>query len=305
MSLQKVVSGPEPESTLALGSQWLASNAVSGKPVMGPDANITNNAFPYVPYARDSYDTIAAIKAANLPDNGWTIPFTDADAAYEMRKQEQLLKATYDNWLMARFDMSDPAQARLMQELVPEQFKRREELIDYWAGLQTKYAKGRLFGPRSEEDLKLEFLIETGQIEMPSHALWEPEGFAASMAGEIGEGPMANYNDALPLQRQAALLSHANKNHDRYVKGLFNPWQLLTTTKAPWFADRWNPQDLRGNQTLKYMGPSVLAANQTWQSQGVRYGDNLVANMFAPAARTATYGNGFRFRRPDVAGAGP
>jgi hypothetical protein len=189
MSLQQVPGGP----TLAQARRFAnppPGSGVSGKyTTVNVPGRANSNEFPIVPFAPDKYDTISSIKQA-VGDNDneafgkkWMVPFTDADAQYLLRKQAQVQNANYERWLWQQYDVEDPAQAWIFQQIAPEQFEKRKQLILYQQNLATKYALLRLYGVKNEEDLMLKYLVDTKQIELPQGPVWDPKKWMQQQSG--------------------------------------------------------------------------------------------------------------------------
>lgn len=253
------------------------------------------NEFPYVPFAPDAYDDTAMIKTkfAQAKDVGenWIVPFTSEDANYVKRQRDQMENADFDRWVMQKFDLSDPAQLFLFQQIAPEQFERRMNLIDYQQNLVTKYARMRLMGPRNMDDLKFEWLVETGRVELPQGPIWSPRlwmanQYAAGLSGERKKLMTSSTHEG------EALRGYSNRK--RFMAGLFSPLKMLTQSQVGYQPDYENRGDIRGdfkNPTLGqlYEGSSVP------NSYVNRYGENPIrdASMhdgYKRATRGAAYG---------------
>jgi len=126
------------------------------------EQNRASNEFPIVPVPKDPYDDTANIKSqyadADKAGGNWVVPFDQADAQYLLRKRDAQEKAQFDAWVMQKYDITDPAQNMMLQNIAPELFQRREEVIDSQQALVSAYAKMRLRGAKSLSDLELEWL---------------------------------------------------------------------------------------------------------------------------------------------------
>lgn len=191
------------------------------------------NEFPIVKTPHDAYDNIANIKsqyANQAAGTNWIVPFEQADAAWLMRKRNAEEKAAFDTWVMQKFDVTDPTQNMLLQSIAPELYRRREEIIDQQQDLVSKYAKLRLRGAKTLEDLRFEWLLETGRISLPKGPIWDPHQWR-----------LLQYNNP-----------GANANADnvaniaRYRYGLFSPIRWLLWGERGW-APTGNRADIRGN----------------------------------------------------------
>lgn len=169
-----------------------------------------SNEFPIVPVPKDPYDDIANIKgeyAQAQAGQNWQVPFEQSDAEYLMRKRDAQEKAEFDAWVTQKYDLTDPSQNLMLQNIAPELFQRREEIIDVNQNLVSAYAKLRLRGAKSLSDLELEWLIETGRLELPRGPIWDPLTWRAQQRGTDDD---------------------VEWNAKRYRFGLFSPLLWLT-----------------------------------------------------------------------------
>lgn len=158
--MQKIAGGPTPQGVEmmrvgAKAGQVSQSQRYHWQQPTSSDASTTE--FPIVSVAPDAYDDVANIKEqyANLGAGAtnWVVPFDAGDAAYLMRKRDAEEKAQYDAWLGQKYNLTDPAQNMMLQSIAPQLYQRREEVIDANQALVSRYAKIRLRGAKSEEDL--------------------------------------------------------------------------------------------------------------------------------------------------------
>lgn len=203
-----------------------------------------SNQFPIVPFRADPYDEIYSRKlnkAARHDDINWTVPYTESDAAYEMRKRTDDEQARFDAWIMQKYDLSDPAQNLMLQQMVPSLFKRREELIDSTQDLITKYAKSRLRGAKSEDDLRLEWLIETNRLELPTAPVWDPNmWYHSTVIQETAKDPTVNQNGGRAME-------------NRYQRGYLSVLSWLDGDTSGWGPNANNKADIRGNPQVRYL----------------------------------------------------
>lgn len=284
MSLQQVPGGPT-QADIAQFSSHPEGNGVSGKYTTVNAPNTAKpNEYPIVPFAPDSYDTIASIKQ-NVGDNAnkdfgqkWMVPFTDADAAYLLRQQEQLKNANYDRWLWQRYDLTDPAQSWMFQQIAPEQYEKRKALIMYEQNLATRYAMLRLYGPKNQEDLMLQFLVETKQIELPAGPVWDPERW---MANQNGYATVEDYKK-----------DGTAKWRLRYTAGLFSPLKPPNENQTGQIPQKKNRADAWGSDTK--LSGQTYAGSDKWNEPYKFYGkDPAWANMASEGYSKEKYGAGF------------
>jgi len=205
--------------------------------------------FPLVKTPFDPYDDIANIKAqyANgvAAGTNWTIPFEQADAAWLQRKRNAEEKASFDSWIMQRFNTTNPTENMMLQSIAPDLYRRREQIIDQQQDLVSRYAKLRLRGPKTIDDLKFEWLLETGRISLPKGPIWDPRRW---------RGAQFNYDPANPAASQAA---DEAANAARYQYGLFSPIKWLTWNQRGWQRNPANPADIRGTPGVPYDATAV------------------------------------------------
>lgn len=274
MSLQQVSGGPSPAAIAETRTNAKAASGVSGKYAVVQGSDQAPNEFPYVPFAPDTYDDTANIKntfarsaaAGGVAGDNWVVPFTEQDAAYVKRQRDQVENADFDRWVMQKYDLNDPSQLFLFQSIAPDQFQRRMDLIDYQQNLVTKYAKMRLMGARSLEDLKFEWLVETGRIELPKGPIWDP---VAWMGNQMNLRPDPTTN--------AEWMDRNRPNQARYMAGLFSPLQYLSEGNAGWDPNIVNRADIRGTPAFRTQGQLFQGSNNPGAPYA-RYGQNVIGN---------------------------
>lgn len=228
---------------------------------MPNDAPGATNEFPVVPTRHDQYDTVASIKSqfarGDVVGTNWTVPFTGEDAAYEMRKRDDQENALFEQWVMQKYDITNPAENRILQQIAPDLFKRREEVIDSQQRISSQYAKLRLRGARTLDDLRIQWLIETGRLTLPKGPIWDPLKWR-----ELQLGTAVRDQD---LERNAY----------RYRFGLFSPLRWVTTTgqvRSP-----TNSADIVGGDVR--VAGAVTAPEDTWANV---WGGNPIMYPYTP-----------------------
>jgi hypothetical protein len=233
--LRKVPGGPNPADTQALTDQAKESSYGSNY-VISNGARQASNEYPFIPFARDDYDDIANVKRQFAIGGAQRVVTLDSeDAEHALRQRAQIEKVNFDNWVMTKYDMSDPAQNFLMQQIAPDQFKRRADLIEAQQNLVTKYALIRLHGAKNISDLKLQWMIETGRTELPKGPIWDPIGWMNAQMG-------TRYDKT----DQPLMIRRATINNERYRKGLFNPLNYLSENQVGKLPGR-NRSDIAGS----------------------------------------------------------
>lgn len=255
------------EGTVSASKRYLWHSAVG-------DPNASND-FPLVPTRVNPYDDIANIKsqfAQGMAGKNWNVPFTTEDAAYMLSKRDDQERALFDVWVDHKFDLTDPAQVRMLQEIAPELYRRKEEMIDTMQNIASRYAKLRLRGPRTLDDLFLEWQVETGRVELPMGPVWNPKLWRALQSGNL-EGS-ADKDQTWTTRR--------------YQAGMFSPLRWMTKTTQGWGRNEDNPSDIYGTPG-SYQGriaaPRDALANW-WSGYPVMYpatSGNLTADTEAMA----------------------
>lgn len=228
-------------------------------PLESPQANTS---FPIVPIAPDAYDNVANIKqqyaSADRGNSNWVVPFEQADAAYLMRKRNAEEKAQFDMWIQQKFDLTDPAQNMMLQGIAPELYQRREEVIDSQQELASRYAKVRLRGPKSIDDLYLEWLIETSRVDLPMGPVWDPKKWREN---QVPNGT-----------------SDVAWNNKRYEAGFFSPLYWMSADQQGREQDADNYFDIVGTKK-PYGNPSAAFYQQGGNQWQARYPDPYAGGL--------------------------
>jgi hypothetical protein len=270
MSVQQVAGGPT-KADIRKAGQPVAGSGISGKyTTINTPNSAASNEFPIVPFAPDTYDTTASIKRlvgdGDLTTTGfgtnWVVPFTEQDAAYLIRQQEQSKNLDYERWLWKRYNLSDPAQSWMFQQIAPEQYEKRKALIMYQQNLATRYAMLRLYGPKNQEDLMLAYLVDTKQIELPQGPVWDPEQWMAAQSGSKGVSDYKANPDTYWLKR--------------YRAGMFSPMKYLNEDQVG-HGYGANPADPLSFATSKIQSQLFAGTTKTMEPY-TKYGQSAWAS---------------------------
>jgi hypothetical protein len=104
----------------------------------------------------------------------------DLQAFSDIEKQKQIV--SFESWLASYLNMADPATAKLVDEIMPEYWEKRQEVIENQAELQKNIALIRLRGPTSKKDFMILYMLNTGQLPLPRGTIFEPEKWSYSNA---------------------------------------------------------------------------------------------------------------------------
>ena len=220
--------------------------------------NPKQNEFPIKPIRKDPYDTDYLIKKELTEAKGGAgisaarpLPYTERDIDYIKRKRDDEEYAAYSAWLGTLFNLDDPAQVALFKQIAPSYFTRREEVINEAIDMTAKYAKLRLFGAQTEEDLKFQWQVETGRVILPNGPIWDPLTWVARTSLQQG---VSNYDD----DQNITILKW---NKYAYEKGMFSPFRVLPQLFGGWGPNKLNRTDIYGDPSSgRFTGP--LAMNQ-------------------------------------------
>lgn len=248
----------------------MSEKGPSGKYVWytDPKKPIAKTEWPVVPFRADPHDDLWAIKtdAAKINDN-IQVMFTDSDAEYQMRKRTDDEQARFDAWVSQTFDCTNPATNMMLQQIAPSLYKRREEVIDWLQNLNTRYAKIRMRGAKTEDDLRFQWLVDTGRLELPTGAVWDPEKWRMSVVeGMTGK----------PIESAAALAAaEIETMPKRYQAGYFSPLSWIQEKHGGSARNPANSYDIRGDgkhdYTPEYVRPSRNELHQFKYSNNSRY----------------------------------
>lgn len=218
--------------------------------------------FPIRPLPKDPYDTVWKIKQdlkeGNYVSAARPLPVTEEDLRYLKGKAAAEDYTAFLTWEASKYDLSDPATKEWFHKVCPSYFEQREQLIDDMIDLQAKYAKIRLRGPRSEDDLKLEFLIEKGDVQLPNGPIWDPITLYTKPNDNFSLAGLDSNSDINQIRTK--VVEH---NKRVYQAGLFSPLVPMSVQKAtgsnhqqPMAPNPFNRADVRGDPLRRFVGIS-------------------------------------------------
>lgn len=129
--------------------------------------------FPARYFLPSDRDDAMEIKDALAVSARRPAPITDQDVEYVMRKRDAAESFKFENWFSNQweFDSSNPTLQRWAQQMMPELFSKREQVIDEQADIQKRLAKMKLYGIRDRADLELLYAIDSGLLALPQEPL--------------------------------------------------------------------------------------------------------------------------------------
>ncbi len=111
----------------------------------------------------------------------------DEDFEWYQKKQAAAEVANFQTWFAKEFDHMSPADKKRAKELYPEFYKQRKRLLKQQTKNLMRLAKLKLEGVEDFDDLKTQYLAETGRLDVgPLQNLMHPETYA----GTVGKADM-------------------------------------------------------------------------------------------------------------------
>ena len=106
------------------------------------------------------------------------IPVSDAELASYLRKAAAVQTAQFDEWFQNQWklDSANPTLQRWGQEVNPEYYARREQVIDEQTRIQNMLAKIKLRGIHTREEIELLYMIDNGIITVPTQPIFNHTG---------------------------------------------------------------------------------------------------------------------------------
>lgn len=155
------------------------TDAMQGVPASEFTDRDGNFTYPAVYADIDERDRRAAyLKTLVNPETGAT-PFgqifaPEWIAPWLEHKEALKEEETFERWFASMFDMKDPWQKQMSQQLLPEFWERREELLKAKFDTVKRAALLNLRGPKTKEDLIFLYGLQTGRIKIPKGDFWMP-----------------------------------------------------------------------------------------------------------------------------------
>lgn len=167
--------------------------------------------YPQVTYPRDPRDEDFRIREAILEERskrGYQHIIDQNDVEYWKSKQAIQEGALFKQWCTTKFDLEDPANQRLFEQIMPSYITDQEEFLKQRFELALRKCLIDIRGIRDVEDLKFMWAVETGRISIPA-------GFDAKTIGVAHPEPFGR------------------KVKPAYKAGLFNPLRYVDSEINP------------------------------------------------------------------------
>lgn len=144
------------------------------KPGTGPGTAQVTSAFPrYGLGTADPRDEIVRMKMEMIEKGGKSgmtdlgqVQLTEEDVQYLMRKRETEGEANFDAWLGSNFHTDSVTIRQWLQRIYPKFYDDRETAMINKAKTALRICRILDKGPQDEEDLLLQFGLQTGLIEL-------------------------------------------------------------------------------------------------------------------------------------------
>lgn len=146
-----------------------------------------DNHFPFLPFEEQDAEKKLRLKQALIAARSLehkdamrtNVQVQDVIDDKEMniwiQKSEEAQLLDFDAYIESNYlEGNDLYKQKLIREIYPEYYERRLKLIDQHTAIQRELAHMKLYGgPRSKEDLRLLYLLSTGQISVPTKVAFD------------------------------------------------------------------------------------------------------------------------------------
>jgi hypothetical protein len=92
---------------------------------------------------------------------------TEDDIRVIERKDQEKRLVNFEGFLEHFFDLKNPIHQKLLNDVYPQYYDRRLEIINDNLKLQEKMARLKLYGPQTQEDIFFLYALWQGDIEIP------------------------------------------------------------------------------------------------------------------------------------------
>lgn len=212
--------------------------------------NVMDEQFPTASLgAKDPRDEVqmAKLQLQEGSQTGYT-PFgkliaKDSDFEWYQKKAAAAEAANFQQWFAKNFDMMSPAQKKRAKELYPEFYKQRKKLVKQQAKNLIRFANLKLQGPETFDDLYLQYLAESGRLDLgPLQNLLHPEQAAI----HVGGGEYRALNEA----------EKANLTQRKFQRGLLSPFRVFGAEAVPALST-WNAEESRAVESSIFANRDV------------------------------------------------
>jgi hypothetical protein len=153
----------------------------------------------------------------------------DSDIAYVMSKAADVEEANFEAWFQENFYKADLAQRAWARDIYPEFFNKRAAKMAKRAKFALRVKLLQLLGPRNEEDLALQFGLNTGRIALGKG--WDRIGYSAAP----GSGALASPAEQLAFKKQLMSPNQYPNTAVRAMNAMGQPFYTADSNKANTF----------------------------------------------------------------------
>lgn len=150
---------------------------------------------------------------------------SSADLDYLATKARDAKNAQFKAWLYSQVDLKDPVYQKFWMEKLPALYTERMQLIEDQIDLHSRLAKINARGAQDIEDFMLLYLIDTGEIQVPTKPFFDP---AAIPKKDFNRGMFNVNNWFTPVKNNTIGWKDPTKDWQAHTQGWtqpgFNNW---------------------------------------------------------------------------------
>lgn len=173
-------------------------------------------------------DKIRAIKMQTVNEEGVT-PFgqlkaSERDYQWLVRQKKIQEYAQFEQWFADNWDRIKPEEKEWARTTFPAFFSNRKKTLKKNIKNLQRLAEIKLEGLKSLEDVKLQYMVETGKVDMsPLADLLNPKKFTtAEKVATFRRGIFSPFRPSLQLSDQQMIVARAAYNGGRNQPGMTN-----------------------------------------------------------------------------------
>lgn len=137
--------------------------------------------------SRDPMDDKMRQRLQLMDKDGMTpfgqVYYDDSVGRWLEKKEAATELANMDAWFGQNYNKSSIAERQFAQQIYPEYYTEREKLMMEKAAMVVKLKAIQLRGPRNKEDLMLQYLVQSGKVQLPAD--WDRIGTSTLTAPDM------------------------------------------------------------------------------------------------------------------------
>lgn len=150
-----------------------SANAQGGQPAVS---------MPRKFQTKDAMDDRMRQRMQLMDDKGMTpfgqVYYDDSVGRWLEKKEAATELANMDAWFGKNYNKASIAERQFAQQIYPEYYTEREKLMMEKAAMVVKLKAIQLRGPRNKEDLMLQYLVQSGKVQLPAD--WDKIGISTT-----------------------------------------------------------------------------------------------------------------------------